>query len=303
MYNFKTMAKRLSESIKTAFHNIFRFLKFLNKRAQNDMILRVASSLSYTSLIAIVPLCVIMVSIFSFFPVFENIKEPIKEFLASVLVPTAETEFSHYFAEVTAIAGKITVVGIAGLAITSILMLATIENSLNFIFKVTRPRRLTTKLTLYWTVITLGPILFATAFSMRGYLYTLQQFMPDNLVDNEILLNLTPSLITLILLMLIYIFVPNKKVSLSSAFVGGTVAVIIFSFLRKLFTFIILKSAAYRILYGALAIIPIFLVWVYIAWAVVIFGAVITAALDEFRTMSDIQLKKILITGDPEKRR
>ena len=303
MYKFKTLAKHLSARAKAAFHSTVRFLKFLNKRARNDMILRVASSLSYTSLIAIVPLCVIMVSIFSFFPVFENIKEPIKEFLASILVPTAETEFIHYFAEVPDIAGKVTVVGIAGLAITSILMLATIENSLNFIFKVTRPRRITTKLTLYWTVITLGPILLATAFSMRGYLYTLQQFMPDNLVDNELFLNLTPSLITLILLMLIYIFVPNKKVSFKSAFVGGIIAVIIFSFLRKLFTFIILKSAAYRILYGALAIIPIFLVWVYIAWAVVIFGAVITAALDEFRTMSDIQLKKILIANDPEKRR
>ena len=303
MYNFKTLSNHLSEKIKISFQDTVRFLKFLNKRAQNDMILRVASSLSYTSLIAIVPLCVIMVSIFSFFPVFENIKEPIKEFLASILVPTAETEFSHYFAEIPDIAGKVTAVGIAGLAITSILMLATIENSLNFIFKVSRPRRITTKITLYWTVITLGPILFATAFSMRGYLYTLQQFMPENLIDNKILLDLTPSFITLILLMLIYIFVPNKKVSLKSAFVGGIVAVFIFSFLRKLFTFIILKSATYRILYGALAIIPIFLVWVYLAWAVVIFGAVITAALDEFRTKSDIQLKKILITGNLEKRR
>ncbi|MBR1605527.1 MAG: YihY family inner membrane protein [Alphaproteobacteria bacterium] len=303
MYNLSELSNHLLEQIKAACHSTVQFIKFATKRAQNDMILRVASSLSYTSLIAIVPLCVIMVSIFSFFPVFENIKEPVKDFLASVLVPTAESEFSHYFAEIPDIAGKVTAVGVAGLAITSILMLATIENSLNFIFKVTRPRRLTTKITLYWTVITLGPILFATAFSMRGYLYTLQKFMPENLVDNKFLLIMTPSMITLILLMLIYIFVPNKKVSVSSAFVGGTIAVIIFSFLRKSFTYIILKSATYRILYGALAIIPIFLVWIYLAWAVVILGAVITAALDEFRTLNNIQLKKILIRGNPEKRK
>jgi len=181
-------------------------------------------------------------------------------------------------------------------------MLSTIENSLNFIFKVTRPRRFTTKITLYWTVITLGPLLIGTAFSLRGYFYTLQRFMPESLIENKFILLLIPSIITMLTLILVYVFVPNKKVNISSACVGSFVSVIIFSFLRKTFTYILLKSATYQILYGALALIPIFLVWMYLAWAVVIFGAVITAALDEFRTMSKVQLKKILISGKPEKR-
>ena len=302
MSNFKNFYKLLLLRLRNYAVSTRNFIFFLTKRAQNDTILRVASSLSYTSLLAIVPLFMIMLSVFSFFPVFESLKEPVQEFLAQTLAPTAEAEFNKYFSELTATSGKFTTVGVIGLAVTSILMLSTIENSLNFIFKVTRPRRFTTKLTLYWTVITLGPLLLGTAFSMRGYFYTLHQFMPESLVDNQTFLILLPSLMTLIMLVLVYVLVPNKKVSILSAGVGAFVAVVIFSFLRQLFTFIILKSATYRILYGTLAVLPILLVWMYLAWAVVILGAVITAALDEFRTLNKIQLKKILISGRPEKR-
>ena len=264
--------------------------------------MRVASSLSYTSLLAIVPLFIIIISIFSAFPVFENLKEPIQEWLANILAPTVEQEFREYFTELSDVSGKFTTAGIIGLAIISILLLSTIENSLNFIFKVTRPRRFTTKLTLYWTVITLGPLLLGTAFSMRGYFYTLQQFMPENLIDNPLFLQILPSLMTMLMLILVYVLVPNKKVSIISACVGALVAVILFSFLRQTFTFIIMKSATYQLIYGTLAVIPILLVWMYLAWAVVIFGAVITAALDEFRTLNHVQLKKILISGKPENR-
>lgn len=303
MYCTTEYLKNLLNRRKNFLKSTKDFLIFLTKRAQNDTILRVASSLSYTSLLAIVPLGLIIISVFSLFPVFENLKEPIQDFLAGILAPTAEQQFVEYFSDLSKTSGKFTTVGVIGLAITSILLLSTIENSLNFIFKVTRPRRFTTKITLYWTVITLGPLLLGTAFSLRGYLYTLHEFMPENFVDNPMFLLLLPSLITLIMLILVYVLVPNKKVNVSSACVGAFVAVIIFSFLRKTFTFFISKSATYQILYGALAIIPIFLVWMYLAWAVVILGAVITAALDEFRTMSKLQLKKILVSGKPEKRK
>ena len=303
MYCTTEYFKKLITHKKNIFEPTKEFLIFLTKRAQNDTILRVASSLSYTSLLAIVPLFVIIISVFSFFPVFASLKEPLQEFLANILAPTAEHQLLEYFSELSVVSGKFTTVGVIGLAITSILMLSTIENSLNFIFKVTRPRRFTTKITLYWTVITLGPLLIGTAFSLRGYFYTLQRFMPESLIENKFILLLMPSIITMLTLILVYVFVPNKKVNISSACVGSFVSVIIFSFLRKTFTYILLKSATYQILYGALALIPIFLVWMYLAWAVVIFGAVITAALDEFRTMSKVQLKKILIAGKPEKRR
>lgn len=152
---------------KKHFETTREFLFFLSRRAQNDTIFRVAASLSYTSLIAVVPLFAIGLAIFSAFPVFDGVKEQVKEFLLRNFVPTIEQEVSQYFAEFIDAAAQLTTIGVVGIAITAILMLSTIENSLNFIFKVTRPRRLTTKITLYWTVITLGPLLLGTAFCPR----------------------------------------------------------------------------------------------------------------------------------------
>lgn len=302
MYSITQITSQLKKHLLSRLISIKDFLIFLTRRAQNDTILRVAASLSYTSLIALIPLCAIIISIFSVFPVFESIKEPVKDFLAHTMAPTAEQEFNLYFSEIIDAASHFTTIGVICLAITSILMLSTIENSLNFIFKVNRHRRFTTKITLYWTVITLGPLLLGTAFSMRGYLYTLEKFMPNNIVDTQFILSILPTIMTMLTLVLVYVLVPNKKVHISSAFIGASVAVLIFSFLRQGFSYVIITSSAYKALYGALATIPVFLVWMYLAWAVVIFGAVVTAALDEFRTLSDIQLKKILIAGKPEKR-
>ena len=121
------------------------FLFFLSKRAKNDTIFRVAASLSYTSLIAIVPLFAIGLAIFSAFPVFNSVRGQIEDFLLKNFVPTIEQEVSQYFSEFLNATGQLTTIGVVGLAITAILMLSTIENSLNFIFKVTRPRRFTPK--------------------------------------------------------------------------------------------------------------------------------------------------------------
>lgn len=260
------------------------FLSFLFRRAQNDTIFRVSASLSYTSLIAIVPLFAIGLAIFSAFPGFNSIKEQFQDFILKNFVPDIEQEISHYFVDFLNATAQMTTIGVIGLVITSILMLSTIENSLNFIFKVYKPRNIKTKITLYWTVITLGPLLLGTAFSLKSYLFTLQKFMPDDIVSSQFFLSsLLPTLITMLTLIMVYVLVPNKKVKFTNAVLGSITAVILFWFLRKGFGLIILKSATYKTIYGALATLPIFLIWMYSAWAVVIFGAVVTAALEEFQ--------------------
>lgn len=260
------------------------FLAFLFRRVQNDTIFRVSASLSYTSLIAIVPLFAIGLAIFSAFPGFVAIKEQFQDFILKNFVPDIEQEISHYFVDFLNATAQMTTIGVIGLVITSILMLSTIENSLNFIFKVYKPRNIKTKITLYWTVITLGPLLLGTAFSLKSYLFTLQKFMPDDIVTSPFFLSgLLPTLITMLTLIMVYVLVPNKKVKFTNAVIGSITAVILFWFLRKGFGLIILKSATYKTIYGALATLPIFLIWMYLAWAVVIFGAVVTAALEEFQ--------------------
>ncbi len=279
------------------------FLFFLAKRAQNDMIFRVASSLAYTSLIALVPLFAIGLAIFSAFPVFEAVRSQVEEFIFQNLTPEFEQEVSSYFAAIVKNAGQLTTIGVVGIAVTSILLLSTIENSFNFIFKVTQPRHITTKITLYWTVITLGPLLLGTAFSMRGYLYTLQKFMAaDGETGRFFFSCMIPPLMTILSLMLVYVLVPNKKVRLDSALAGAAVAVVLFWFLRQGFALAVLNNATYKTLYGAMAVIPVFLIWMYLSWAVVIFGAVVTAALDEFRQFNGREIKKAIVAAKSGRR-
>lgn len=140
-----------------------------------------------------------------------------EEFIFQNLTPEFEQEVSSYFAAIVKNAGQLTTIGVVGIAVTSILLLSTIENSFNFIFKVTQPRHITTKITLYWTVITLGPLLLGTAFSMRGYLYTLQKFMAaDGETGRFFFSCMIPPLMTILSLMLVYVLVPNKRYGLTA---------------------------------------------------------------------------------------
>ena len=275
------MAQTLNLRIKNLWDEIVRFSKFLAVRAKNDTILRVSSSLSYTSLIALVPLLSIALAIFSAFPVFNDIRNQLQELLIQNFVPSAGQEISAYLNQFVNATGKLTTIGVIGLALTAILLLSTIENSFNFIFKVRQPRRIATKITLYWTVITLGPLLLGAAFSLRGYIYALNQLPgAENL---SFFGKLTPAGITFIILIMIYTLVPNRKVKITHAAAGSVIALILFWILRKIFAFAVIGSGTYKTLYGAMAALPIFLVWMYLAWGVVIFGAVFTAALGEYR--------------------
>ena len=283
MYLNKYLRSGISRLRQTA-SGAGNFIVFLMRRAQSDTIFRVAASLSYTSLIAIVPLLAIGLAIFSAFPVFQGAKEQLQEIILQNFVPNIEQEISQYFADFINATAQLTAIGVIGIAVTAILMLSTIENSLNFIFKVYKPRNIKSSGTLYWTVITLGPLLLGTALSLRGYVYTLQKFMPEDIISSQFYLStLIPSLFTTLALVLLYVLVPNKKVRLSNAVIGAVVAMMMFFLLRKFFGLAISASATYKTLYGAMATLPILLIWIYCSWAVVIFGAVVTAAIGEYR--------------------
>lgn len=280
---------------------IREFVYFVMKRAQNDTVMRVASSLSYTSLIALVPVLAIALAIFSAFPVFNEVRQQVQDMIIQNLMPDTGQDIKLYFAQFINATAKLTTIGVVGIALTAILLLSTIENSFNFIFKVTRPRRFTTKITLYWTIITLGPLLLGTAFSLKGYaafndvLHTVPELQ-------VIMGSILPFLLTWLVLTGVYIFVPNKKVDFLNAGAGAFVAMCLFWVLRFGFSMFMVKNNTYKTLYGAVAAVPLTLVWMYLYWAAVIFGAVVTAALEEFRQLDRRNLNKIIVGGKPNKR-
>lgn len=285
------------EKLKSCFHTVRDFINFLIIRGKNDTILRVASSLSYTSLIALVPVLAIALAVFSAFPVFADVRQQIQDMFIQNLMPDAGQDLNMYFNDFINATAKLTTIGVVGIALTAVLLLSTIENSFNFIFKVSTPRRWTTKITLYWTVITLGPLLLGTGLSLRGMVAFHKIFaaMPEAQIWIGKIL---PSVITCLLLIGVYVFIPNKKVSVSSAFVGAVTAMILFLILRQGFALFMLKNNTYKTLYGAIAAVPLTLVWMYLYWAVVIFGAVVTASLDEYRALKKQVITK---TNTPQK--
>ena len=269
------------------------FCRFIASRIQTDNILRVASSLSYTSLIAIVPLFAIGLAIFSAFPVFSDIRGQLQEALIQNVVPAIGQEVNQYFNEFVSATAKLTTVGVVGIVFTAILLLSTIENSFNYIFKVYKPRSIKTKITLYWTVITWGPLLYGTGVSLKGYFFMLQKLVPQEFGISYIFQSMLPGVFTLLMLMLVYILVPNKKVRFLHAFWGALFALIGIYIMRKFFGTFIASSVVYTTLYGAMAAIPLLLLWLYLNWTVIIFGAAITAALGEYkeREKEEVQIK------------
>ncbi len=259
------------------------FAKRLRLHLRDTTILRVAAALSYTTLLAVVPLISIALAVFAAFPIFADVRVQVQDFLIQNFVPNLGENVQQYMAAFVGAAAKLTTIGVAGLAITAGLLLSTIETSFNFIFKIKKHRRIATKITLYWTIITLCPLLLGVAFSLKGYMLKLQYFNGNSEnVDLAVTL-VAHHLLTFWILWLSYFVVPNKKVRASSAAIGAAIAFVLMSLLHFGFGYFLQLNVTYKTLYGAMASVPLLLVWMYSWWTVVLFGAVVTASLEELK--------------------
>ena len=260
------------------------FAQYLFTRVQDAMILNSASALSYTTLLAVVPFIVIVLSVFTVFPVFADTRQQVQELIIQYLMPDTISNVQNYMNQFIGAAGKLTAFGILGIAVTAILMLSTIESSFNFIFQVRSSRKLTTKALSYAFIIIVCPLLLGGALYFKGYLLTLKYFNPEHLIGYNLLFTiLLPHLLTFGFLMLCYVVIPNKKIRRRNALWGAIMAVILMQILRIGFGYFIELNVTYKTIYGALATIPVLLVWMYLWWTVVLSGAILTAALEEFR--------------------
>lgn len=272
---------------------IWLFARYLFTRVQDAMILNSASALSYTTLLAVVPFMAIMLSVFTLVPIFADIRQQVQEVIIQYLMPDTISNVQNYMNQFIGAAGKLTTFGALGIAITAIMMLSTIESSFNFIFQARNNRKLTTKALSYAFIIIVCPLLLGSALYLKGYILTIKYFNPEHLIGYNLLFTfLLPHLLTFGFLMLCYIVIPNKKIRHINAVYGAIMAVILMQILRIGFGYFIELNVTYRTLYGALATIPVLLVWMYLWWTVVLSGAILTAALEEFRHKKRIWRQK-----------
>ena len=243
-----------------------------------------AAMLSYTTLLAIVPLMAVVFSVVAAFPVFDQAVIEVQDFVFQNFVPAAGDVIQQYLDQFVERSATMTGTGTVFLVITAILLMATIEKSLNRIWCVKQPRRLSNRLVIYWAVLTLGPILIGASLGLSSYLAALPLLAPEFARGwlQAMFLGLTPFLIAFVAFTLIFLVVPNRRVQWHHALVGGLVSSLLFELSKRGFVLYISHFPTYERLYGALATIPIFLIWIYLSWVVILLGASVTAALTTF---------------------
>ncbi len=261
------------------------FAVYVWRRLSEDRCIRMAAGLSYTSLLAIVPLTAIAFSVLAAFPAFEGVWETIQETLFANLLPQSADAIRDNFDQFVRNTASLSAVGVVALAATAILLLATVETDINVIFRVARPRALAPRLLVFWALLTLGPLLLGASFSLATYFFAATEWLGlESAGTNDFLATVLPTFMMVVLLTVFYMIIPNRPVGFLAGLVGGVIAGVAFTLLRKGFGWYIVTFPTYQNIYGALSVIPIFLVWMYLSWLVVLIGAVLTASVSEWRS-------------------
>ncbi|RMH51681.1 MAG: YihY family inner membrane protein [Zetaproteobacteria bacterium] len=240
-----------------------------------------AAALAYSSLLAVVPLVVLGVSVFTSFPAFDKVSAHLSHLLLDSLVPTSRAQVERYLSEVTGKATALSIFGIAGLLVTAVALINTMEESFNAIWRITRARPLIAKFLTFWAVLTLSPMLVGMSITITSYFAALP--ILDRVSAGASAMGRIPFLLPWVISSLamtsLYVALPNTSVPWRHAAVGGLVAGALFELTKFGFTFYVTELAHYEVLYGALGTLPVFLVWLYLVWVVVLFGAELTFCL------------------------
>jgi membrane protein len=270
----------------------FRFLRYVTVRLQEDRCTQMAASLTFTTLLSVVPLITIALTLFSIFPAFSQFSTPIKEFVLMNMVPeTGGRIVTGYMEQFAESASRLTAVGLVFLAVTAMLLMLTIDNAFNMIWRVSRPRSLLQRVLVYWSVLTLAPLLVGGSLSLTSWLVGFSaeysQRIPSLSMDA---IKLIPLALTTAAFTLLFRVVPNRFVPMRHAIIGGLIASVAFESMNRAFAFYISHFPTYKLVYGAFASVPIFLMWVYFSWLTVLFGAIITASLSHWRSTHSLRL-------------
>jgi len=271
-----------------------QYFRYLLARMTHDRVNVNAGYLAYITLLSIVPMLTVLLSILSSFSVFADMGVEIQNFIITNFVPASGDAVHGALLEFVANTGKMTAVGGAFLFIAALMLISNIDKNLNYIWRVTEKRRAVLSFSMYWMVLTLGPILVGASIAATSYVTSL------SLLQNEVVSGAFNTLIRKLPLILsffaffgLYLLVPNKKIHFSHAAAGSLVAALLFELSKKGFAAYITQFPSYQVIYGALAAIPILFVWVYLCWLIVLVGAEVTAALGEKEEWSETQ--KIMV--------
>jgi membrane protein len=256
------------------------FWRFYEERG-----LQTAGSLTYTTLLSLVPLFTVALAISTAFPVFDETMGALQNFVLENFLPDARgiDTIADQITSFTKNAGRLTAIGMGVFIVTAVMLMTTIDVSLNRLFRVQRARPLLQQVLIYWAVLTLGPVLIGGSLSMTSFAVGASFGWLKLGYVADWLLGVLPFVFTCLALTLLYGVVPYRAVKPRDALIGGIVAGIAFEVAKRAFAIYLARFPTYTLIYGAFATIPIFLVWLYMSWVVVLAGATLTAMLPAYR--------------------
>ncbi len=272
------------DKIKDVLSHLWPRIRYLFYRFGEDRCTDNAAALTYMSLFALVPLLTVIYSIATAVPTFQNLEQQMQELLFKHLLPDSSAGIAEHLDEFSRQAKNLTGFGLAFLVVTAVLMLRNIEMSFNRIWRTRENRGAVTSFVTYWAVLTLAPITIGLALGIPGALATAAVVVEDYDIigATDFLIRLTPLLLSAVSFTLLYLAVPNCRVPFRHAVWGGVIGAIAFNLARSLFTSLV-QGSSITLIYGAFAAVPLFLLWIYISWNIVLIGAIFVHSLSAYQ--------------------
>ncbi len=264
----------------------FQFMVFLVTRFERNHCRDRAAALTYTSMLSIIPMLTVFLVVLSTIPALAPARTKVQETLYSYLLPESSTAVTQYLNDFAEKSANLTIIGIIFLFVTSMMMLSSIEDAFNKIWHVKNLRGGAIGFMRYWMVISLGPLFLGTAFALPSAIASIE-ILNSNFngysIDWSVWLKLISVVITLLSFTFMYWMIPNRKVPFRNAAWAGATSGVLFELLKIVFGFFMQHFTSYEIVYGAFAAFPVFLLWIYLSWNIVLLGVEISYALTMFR--------------------
>lgn len=249
-----------------------------------DRVLQTAGSLTYTTLLSLVPMVTVMLAVMRQFAPVSKLGEGMRQFLLENLLPDkAGKVIATYALQFSEKASSLTIVGTLFLVVTAVMLFQTIDHTLNSIWGVRRPRAWYVRIPVYWLALTIGPILFAGSVAATSGLLHASLGGVD---EPGWVRNLLDRTMTALLLSALFAFmfhaIPNRALQWRHSLIGGLVAGVGVVLVQRLFGFYLDKLPSFTLIYGTFSVVPIFLIWVYLSWLIILLGATVAAVLPDF---------------------
>ena len=254
-------------------------LKTLVLRFREDRLALTAGGLTFTTIISLVPLLTVMLAVFSAFPMFGTLEIALQKYLLQTLIPeTIVRPVMGAISQFSMRASRLGAAGLLALIVSALAMMLTIDRALNTIWRVRKRRRIVQRVVIYWAAVTLGPLIFAVSLSATSYAASASRGLLGDLPRGlAAAVSTFDFVLETFAVAALFRYVPNTVVRWRHAIVGGFFVAVCTALGKRALTAYFGAVPTYALVYGAFATVPIFLVWIYLSWVIILLGAVIAA--------------------------